>query len=170
MGEQSGEPEPPITRVFKSQFFGGGPVTAAVIWQWFNASLQLSELRMNNSSSSESSPSRLAAKSWLPADFVVIGLWLHLPIAVYLWRKIVLTGARDYFVELSSWAHVLLGMSSFVTVSVLAVGVLLGVMKLRGSKTRRVFIYFALIAGVLVELVYLVSCFGSMMVTLHRLG
>ena len=81
-----------------------------------------------------------------------------------------LTGARDYFVELSSWAHVLLGMTSFVTVSVLAVGVLLGVMKLRGSKTRRVFIYFALIAGVLVELVYLVSCFGSMMVTLHRLS
>jgi len=27
---RTGEPEPPITRVFKSQFFGGGPVTAAV--------------------------------------------------------------------------------------------------------------------------------------------
>ena len=29
--EQSGEREPPMTRGLKSQFFGGGPVTAVVI-------------------------------------------------------------------------------------------------------------------------------------------
>jgi RsiW-degrading membrane proteinase PrsW (M82 family) len=124
---------------------------------------------MSNSDSTEFSPRDLAVK-WQTPDIFAIGLWIHIPSSVYLGRAIVFTGARNYSVEVSAWTQFLVGMFSFVMVSVTAVIVLLGTMALGGSKTRRVFIHVALIAGVCIELVYIISCWGTMVSILDKMG
>jgi len=125
---------------------------------------------MGKCRSSESLSSQLAAIAWQPVDCFVVVIWLEIPFAVFLGRKILLHGASDRSAEQSTWAQHLVGLHALAMVSILSVVMLLGVATIHRQKPRRLFMNIALSAGVLVVIVYVVSCLAPAMTTIQRLG
>ena len=120
---------------------------------------------MNTANPYESPAPNSESHSWRRIDFFAAGLWIAIPIAVLVGRKLVLPMLDDFGVErpdssqyvLSFWSPVLLAIPSLI--------VLLAMFTVPYGTTRRRFIWLVAICGMLVGVI----CVLSMLVPLLSL-
>ena len=146
--------------------FGGRPVTAVVIGQEFrihSAAEVIAKLRMNASNPYESPSTNTESRSWRPIDFVIVGVWLAIPIGVFVGRQPLLHVFTDFGVELPTATQYLLSFFSPILLTIASLVVLLGIFIIPYGGTRRRFIWLACITGMLIGAIYSLSILGSLL-------
>lgn len=112
---------------------------------------------MNASHPNDVPPSEPKPSPWLFADLVVIGLWLAIPIGVFVGRQLFRSTFTEFEVELSIVTEYLLHFYSCVFVSSAAFIVLLLLFSIPDGSARCLFRRVAGIAGALLGIVCLLA-------------
>jgi hypothetical protein len=115
---------------------------------------------MTNASNPYESPSAESkSRSWRPIDSLAAGLWLAIPIGVFVGRRLLLPVFEDFGVELPTATKSLLRPYSPVPFAIASFVVLLAIFSIPYGSMRRGFMWLACISGVLVGAVCLLSVF-----------
>lgn len=115
---------------------------------------------MNATNPYESPSTTSDSRSWRPIDFFVVGLWLVIPICVFVGRRLLLPALEDFGVEVPTVTQYLLHYYSPYLIAIVSVVVLLAMYFIPYGRTRRGFMWFACISGVLTGVVCLLSILG----------
>lgn len=108
---------------------------------------------MNTPTPYEPPATKSESHSWRRIDFFAAGLWITIPIAVFVGRKKLLPVFDDFGVELPISSQYLLSFSSPVLLAIASLIVLLAMFTVPYGTTRRRFIWLASIFGILVGVV-----------------
>ncbi|QDT08232.1 hypothetical protein [Planctomycetes bacterium K23_9] len=108
---------------------------------------------MNAANPYESPSTTSESRSWRPIEFFVVGLWLAIPIGVFAGQQLLLPVFEDFGVELPAATKYLLHFYSPYLVAIVSVVVLLLMFIIPNGITRRRFMGFACISGVLTGVV-----------------
>ncbi len=136
-----------------------------VIWQQFRIHLVaevIAKLQMNASNPYESPSTTSESRSWRPIDFFVVGLWLAIPIGVFVGRQLLLPVFEDFGVELPTATQYLLHFYSPYLITIASVVVLLAMFIIPYGSMRRRFMWVACISGVLTGVVCSLSILGPL--------
>ena len=136
-----------------------------VIWPQFRIHLVaevIAKLQMNASNPYESPSTTSESHSWRPIDFLVVGLWLAIPIAVFVGRQLLLPVFEDFGVELPTATQYLLHFNSPYLLTIASVVVLLAMFIIPYGSMRRRFMWVACISGVLTGVICSLSILGPL--------
>ncbi len=112
---------------------------------------------MNASNPYESPSTTSESRSWRPIEFFVVGLWLAIPISVFVGQQLLLPVFEDFGVELPTATQYLLHFYSPYLFTIASVVVLLAMFIVPYGRTRLLFMWLACITGVLIGVVCLLS-------------
>ena len=118
---------------------------------------------MNASNPYESPSTKSESHSWRPIDFFVVGLWLAIPIGVFVGRRLLLPVFTDFDVELPTATQYLLSLYSPILLTIASLVVLLAIFIIPYGSTRRRFMWVACISGVLTGVVCSLSILGPLL-------
>ena len=97
------------------------------------------------------SPSKTSkSPSWRPIDFFVAGLWLAIPISVFVARRTLLPVFEDFGVELPTATQYLLHFYSPYLIAIASAVVLLAMFIIPSGTMRLRFMWLVCITGVLI--------------------
>ena len=102
---------------------------------------------MNASNPYEPSSTRSEASSWRTIDFFAAGLWLAIPIGLFIARRQLLPVFEDFDVELPAATQYLLRRYSPIPFAIASLAVFLAIFRLPHGGIRRRFMWFACITG-----------------------
>ena len=112
---------------------------------------------MNASNPYESPSTKSKSSSWRAIDFLVAGLWLAIPIGVFVGRRLLLPVFTEFGVELPTATQYLLRPYSPIPFTIASLVVLLAIFSIPYGSMRRRFMWLACITGVLIGVVCLLS-------------
>jgi hypothetical protein len=125
---------------------------------------------MNSSNPYHPPATRTEARSWRPIDFIVVGLWLAIPVGVVAGRQLLLPVFEDFEVGLPIASQYLLSFYSAFLLAIVSLVVLLAVFAMPNGSVRRRFVQFSSIFGVLVFVVCSLSIIGPLVSLLRDLN
>lgn len=105
---------------------------------------------MNTSNPYESPSTKSKPSLWRPIDFVVAGLWLAIPIGVFIGRLQLLPVFEEYGVELPAATQYLLGQYSPFPFAIASLLVLLAILSIPSGNIRRRFMWLACVSGTMI--------------------
>ena len=123
----------------------------------------IAKLRMNTSNPYEPTSTQIESRSCRPIDFFVVGLWLAIPVGVFVGRQLLLPVFSDFEVELPTATQSLLSFYSPISLTIASLVVLLAILIIPYGSTRRRFMRLACISGVLVGVVCSLSILGPLL-------
>jgi hypothetical protein len=112
---------------------------------------------MNAPNPYASSSTKSESSSWRTIDFFAAGLWLAIPIALFIGRRELLPVFEDFGVELPTATQYLLRLYSPIPFAIAALVVFLAILSIPYGSMRRRFMWLACITGGLIGAVCLVS-------------
>ena len=121
---------------------------------------------MNAPNPYESPSTKSESSSWRPIDFVAVGVWLAIPIGVFIGRRHLLPMFEDFGVELPTATRYLLSLYSPLPFAIISIVVLVTALNLPYGSMRRRFIWLACITGGLIG----ATCLVLFLVPLFPLG
>jgi hypothetical protein len=147
--------------------FGGGPVTADVIGDShsLNGRRHRSKLRMNDSNPYEAPSTNSRSSPWRLIDFLVAGIWLAIPIGVFVGGRLLRPAFDDFGVDLDGAAQYLLRPYSAIPFTIASVVVLLAMFRIPQGSMRRRFVWLACTTGGAIG----VACLLSLLVPLYSM-
>lgn len=122
----------------------------------------IAKLQMNASNPYESPSTTSESPSWRPTDFFGIGLWIAIPIVVFLGRQLLLPVFEEFEVRLPAATQILLHFYAPYLFAMASVAVILTICTMPYGRARRRFVTAACVLGVLTGVVCLISLLGPL--------
>ena len=104
---------------------------------------------MSNSNPYQSPLTKPGSGAWRPVDFIVAGIWIAIPIGVFVGRRMLFPVFEEYGIELPVVAQYLFGPYAPLPFAFVSLIVVVLVCCLPAGKMRRGFMWMACILGVL---------------------
>ncbi len=117
---------------------------------------------MNASNPYESPSSESESTSWTLIDYMAAGIWLAVPVSIAVARRPLTHVFEDFGVELPATTQYLLNFNSPLVLAIPAVALLLAMFAIPPGNTRRQFVRFALVSGLLAGAFCVLSILGPL--------
>lgn len=125
---------------------------------------------MNSASPYQSPETTSETRSWLLIDWVVVGLWVVIPGGVFVGQKLLPSVLEEFGAELPIATQFLLQFYTPYLLAIVAFVVFLAMFTIPHGTTRRRFMWFACISGVLTGVACLLSILGPLFSVVQGLG